>query len=138
MDLPRTPAVQTVLDDLGDLGPAVAIHLAQHRDVYTDILGLSPSRQAARLITIADTLTAPVADPPAVLVAASPPAPVRPTNPVRAPSRPLSDAPAPVSQVAGGAQPTRSLAALAAADDDADAYIVRRAPESAAGRRIRR
>ena len=51
----------------------------------------------------------------------------RPT-PVAAarPSRPMTDAPAPLSAVPGGAHHTPSLQQLADGDDDADAYIARR------------
>ena len=141
MDLPITPAVQTALDDLGDAGPAVAKHLAQHRDDYAAILTLPPSRQAAKVLAIADDiLKAPPAPTPAADAAVdTPPAPARPAIPrAAAPSRPLSDAPSPGSVVSGGAQPTRSLQSIADADEDADEYIVHRAPKSAVAARIRR
>ena len=131
MDLPLTQAIVTALDDLDTDGPAVAKHLAQHRDEYAEILTLPPSRQAARVLAIADTLKAPPAPTPA---------PTVPAIPTRAavPSRPLSDAPAPGSHVSGGAQPTRSLQSIADKDEDADEYIVHTSPTSAAAARIRR
>ena len=125
MDLPLPPAVTQALDDLDDDGPAVAKYLAQHREQYTEILKLKPSKQAAAVLAVHDTLKAPPAPPPAAVA----PAPATPAIPARAsaPSRPLSDAPSPGSQVHGSAQPTPSLAALAEAAEDADAYIVTRA-----------
>lgn len=141
-DLPLPPAMADAIDEQGPLGPAIVLHLAQHRDEHLKIVRLSWTKQGAAIERLAETLsgtppvattpsaqaTAPAATPATPSAAASPsPGTGRPAIPRAAtPSRPLSDAPAPTTEVVGGAQPTRSLQQLAADGDDADQYIIER------------
>ncbi|MGH9257357.1 MAG: hypothetical protein ACRD3C_22585 [Vicinamibacterales bacterium] len=61
----------------------------------------------------------------------------KPAASAREPSKPATDAPAPVSPVPGGARAGRSLAAIASDDEDADSYIEERTRQGAGLRRGR-
>lgn len=138
MDLPLPPAMHAAMVAQKTFGPAIALYLAQHRDEAIRIATLAPIDQIGEIRDLANTLKAGQTPTPSGTTGATPPSPGTPetpsapapratiTPPAGTPSRPLSDAPAPTSTVVGSATPTPSLAQLAAADEDADAYIVAR------------
>ena len=143
-DLPLTPAMAEALDDYGPIGPAIVMHLAQHRDEHLAIARLSAVKQITAISDLAKTLTASASPPtttpavsqePSVAAPATTPAPAaavpaRPAMPRAAtPSRPLSDAPAPTTVVPGSAQPTRTVYAIGNEGEDADQYIIERQRE---------
>jgi hypothetical protein len=101
--------------------PAILYYLGQHPDV-AEHLAHAPDPDALIFEFGKVVATVFATPPPAAAAPAASPAPPAASPP----AQPVTDAPAPLSPVAGGASHIRSLAALAADGDDADAYIERR------------
>lgn len=103
--------------------PNMGVLLETFGEVKYAALKASGMSTAAATAAVASTATAaPVATPaPAPAAAAA------------APSQPVSSAPAPVTQVPGGAHSTRSLQSIADDSDDADSYIAERRAQQKRG-----
>jgi len=115
VDAPVVGPFRDLLLRAGADAPQILYYLGQHPDVADRVF---TSRGPADLIA---TFTE-------VKLRAVGPSSARPPTPAAAarPSRPVTDAPPPLSAVPGGATHIPSLQQLADGDDDADAYIARR------------
>jgi hypothetical protein len=116
---PTIKPLQDLLLRAGERGPQVLYYLGQHPDEAQTLLAApTPADLIAGFTEVKLKATA-TAD----------------TPPVRQPSKPTTDAPAPLSAVSGGAQHTPTLQSLADDGEDADAYIAARLAQERSRRR---
>lgn len=125
---PAVPHVQKLIARAGALGPAILYHIASHPE---DAKALFEAPSPGALLEAFGELKATVKG-----SSAAAPAPGSGASPKpAAPPKPSSDAPAPVSGLPGGAHTGRSLASVAADNEDADEYIGVRTQQLRAGAR---
>lgn len=119
VNLPTFPIVNGLLRKSGANTPVILDYLADHQDDVTRLMGSG---------SLADTLQTFGEIRYAALQAAKQAPAEGDAEPPVSKARPSTNAPAPIARVPGLASPTRTLADIAADDDDADAYIAKKDP----------
>lgn len=115
-------ALRQLVLEQGEKTPAFLYYLGSHPDETQKFFDAATPAHTLRLFgKLESTVEA--------WLAAPPPAPPPEKKAAAATPKPVTNAPAPLSEVKGGAEHLRSLASLAEDDDDADAYIARRKQE---------
>lgn len=131
MRKPQAVDLQSALIDAKDATPAIQYFLGTHQDELDKLLA-APTRSAFNRLFGQIELKATQASAPAGETRRE--APAAPPAPAPVAHSPVTNAPAPMAPLGGGAATSRSLQAIAADSENADAYIAIRKQQTRAVR----